>query len=95
MNPHLSVMNIKKETQKLMIMKTNINENRSSSMSQKDMILEHMMSGRPITPLEALNLYGSLRLGARIADIRKEGYIVYREMVTDSKTGKRYAQYYM
>lgn len=95
MNRHLSVKNIKKETQKLMIMKTNINENRSSSMTQKDMILEHMMSGRPITPLEALNLYGSLRLGARIADIRKEGYIVYREMVTDTKTGKRYAQYYM
>lgn len=76
-------------------MKTNINENHKSSSSQKDMILEHLMSGRPLTPLEALNLYGSLRLGARIADIRKEGYIVYREMVTDSKTGKRYAQYSM
>lgn len=76
-------------------MKTNINENRKTSYSQKDKILEHMMSGKPITPLEALNLYGSLRLGARIADIRKEGYIVYMEMVKDTKTGKRYAQYSM
>lgn len=79
----------------LRVMKTNINDNAKSSATQKDKILEHLMSGKPITPLEALNLYGSLRLGARIADIRKEGYIVYREMVTDAKTGKRYAQYSM
>lgn len=76
-------------------MSNNINENPRSSATQKDKILEHLMSGRSITPLEALNLYGSLRLGARIADIRSEGYIVYMEMVKDSKTGKRYAQYSM
>ena len=76
-------------------MKTNINENAKTSASQKEKILEHLMSGRPITPLEALNLYGSFRLGARIADIRADGYIVYMEMVKDSKTGKRYAQYSM
>lgn len=76
-------------------MKTNINDNAKTSRSQKEKILEHLLSGKSISPLEALNLYGSLRLGARIADIRKEGYIVYREMVTDAKTGKRYAQYSM
>lgn len=76
-------------------MKTNINENRRSSASQKDKILEYLMSGKSLTPIEALNMFGSFRLGARIADIRKEGYIVYREMVTDSRTGKRYAQYSM
>lgn len=73
----------------------NINDNAKSCTSQKEKILEHLMSGRPITPMEALNLYGSFRLGARIADIRAEGYIVYMEMVKDSKTGKRYAQYSM
>lgn len=73
----------------------NINDNVKASKSQKERILEHLLSGKSISPLEALNLFGSLRLGARIADIRKEGYIVYREMITDPKTGKRYAQYYM
>lgn len=73
----------------------NTNDNANASKSQKEKILEHLLSGKSISPLEALNLYGSLRLGARIADIRKEGYIVYREMVTDSRTGKRYAQYSM
>lgn len=79
----------------LIITKMNINENSKTSKSQKDMILDHLMSGRSLTPMEALNLYGSFRLGARIADIRAEGYIVYTEMVKDSKTGKRYAQYSM
>lgn len=79
----------------LIITKMNINENSKTSKSQKDMILDHLMSGRSLTPMEALNLYGSFRLGARIADIRAEGYIVYREMVKDSRTGKRYAQYSM
>ena len=71
----------------------NINPNAKSSASQTEMILEHMMAGRPITPMEALNLYHSERLAARISDIKKRGYIVYTEMVKDSKTGKRYAQY--
>lgn len=73
----------------------NINDNVKASKSQKERILEHLLSGKSISPLEALNLYGSLRLGARIADIRSEGYIVYMEMVKDTKTGKRYAQYSM
>ena len=59
------------------------------------MILNHLMSGRSISPMEALNLYRSERLAARIADIKKRGYIVYTEMVKDSRTGKRYAQYSM
>lgn len=73
----------------------NTNENAKPSATQRDRILEHLLSGKPITPLEALELYGSLRLGARIADIRKQGYIIYREMYHDTKTGKRYARYYM
>jgi len=73
----------------------NINLNAKSNASQTEMILEHMMAGRSITPMEALNLYHSERLAARISDIKKRGYIVYTEMVKDSKTGKRYAQYSM
>lgn len=76
-------------------MKANINDNAKSSASQKERILEYLMSGRSLTPIEALNMFGSFRLGARIADIKKRGYIVYTEMVKDSRTGKRYAQYSM
>lgn len=74
-------------------MKTNINPNEESCSSQKSRILEHMRTGHSITPLEALNSFGCLRLGARIADIKAEGYLVHTEMIKDPRTGKRYAQY--
>lgn len=70
----------------------NINENHATSKSQTDQILEWMLSGNTITPLEALNRFKCFRLGARIADIKKKGYIVYSEFVnTESeKKVKRY-----
>ncbi len=74
-------------------MKVNINENGVQSSSQKDRILDYLMEGHSITALEALNLFGTLRLGARIADIKGMGYLVHTEMVHDRKTGKRYASY--
>lgn len=61
--------------------------------SQKDMILEYLQLGNPITPLEALRHFGCFRLGARIADIKKDGHVIRTEMVTDKRTGKRYASY--
>lgn len=69
-----------------------INENPASSASQKSRILAHMLDGKSITPLEALDLFGSFRLGARIADIRAEGYDVKSEFVTlpNGKKVKRY-----
>ena len=72
----------------------NINENRVESKSQTDRILEYMLSGKSITPLEALNLFGCLRLGARIADIKARGYLVYSEFVS-TPTEKKVKRYYL
>lgn len=72
----------------------NINENRVESKSQTDRILEYMLSGKSITPLEALNKFGCLRLGARIADIKAKGYLVYSEFVT-TPTEKKVKRYYL
>ena len=72
----------------------NINENTGTSKSQTDRILEYMLSGESITPLEALNLFGCLRLGARIADIKAKGYLVYSEFV-DTPTQKKVKRYYL
>lgn len=59
--------------------------------TQKEMILEYMELYGSITPQEALRAIGSMRLGARIWDLRhkdnisiveiptgKEGYATYR-----------------
>lgn len=66
---------------------------RTGKTSQKEMILEYLQLGHALTPLEALRYFGCFRLGARIADIKKEGYNIHSELVHDPKTGKRYASY--
>lgn len=71
----------------------NINENEKSSQSQNAKIAEYLKQGNSITPLDALNLFGCLRLGARIADIKdRYGLHIISERVTTS-TGKRVASY--
>ncbi|AIT09102.1 hypothetical protein LO80_03375 [Candidatus Francisella endociliophora] len=59
-------------------------------MSQEKQILEHLKSGKELTPLEALLEYGCMRLGARIYDLRVKGH----EIVNVSKDVK-YATYKM
>lgn len=72
----------------------NINENHAASRSQTDRILEWMLEGHSITPLEAMDKFQTMRLGARIADIRQKGYLVYSEFVT-TPSGKRVKKYYL
>lgn len=43
-----------------------------SEPSQEKAILDYMLAGNSITPLIALQKFGSLRLGARIFQIRKK-----------------------
>ena len=59
--------------------------------AQSQMILEYMAQGHRISPLEALNKFGCLRLGARIYDLKNEGHNIIMEMV--SENGKRFARY--
>lgn len=61
-------------------------------MSQTDRILTHIKK-RPITPMQALNLYGCMRLAARITDLKDRGHKIVTEMVTKGNT--RYARYYL
>lgn len=51
--------------------KTNENPNAKSSISQTRAVLAYMREGNAITPLEALNKFGSLRLSAIIKNIEK------------------------
>ena len=72
----------------------NINENSKTSKSQTDLILEWMLAGNSITPLEALEKFKCFRLGARIADIKARGYLVYSEFVT-TPSEKKVKQYHL
>jgi len=66
----------------------------NSNPSQASAILAHLQSGRPITPLDALQDYGCFRLGARIWELRKMGYdIDTQDYVLPN--GKRIARYWL
>lgn len=43
-------------------------------MSQKEQIKQYLLTGKTLSPLEALQKFGCFRLGARIWDLRHEGY---------------------
>ena len=53
-------------------------------------ILTHLKR-RPITALQALDLFGCFRLAARISELREKGHDIDSKMV--ERGGKRVAQY--
>ena len=67
------------------------NPNKETSASQNARILEAMKAGARITPLDALQRFGCLRLSARIADLRENGYRIVNGWRTEN--GKRFAEY--
>lgn len=62
-----------------------------NTKSQNKEILAWLRSGKSITPLEALEKFGSFRLGGRIHELRAAGYPIVTDTVT--KNGKRFASY--
>ena len=62
--------------------------------SQKANVRAWLLDGRSITPLEALNKFGSLRLSAIIFDLREEGLPIEMERLQVSPK-KRVAKYYI
>ena len=62
-----------------------------NTQSQRTWVHTQLIAGRKLTPLDALDGCGCLRLGARIHDLRKLGYQIKSELV--EKNGKRVAQY--
>lgn len=61
--------------------------------AQTKLIEKHLKNGKSITPIEALNLFGCLRLAARIADLRKSGMHIVTSYT--ERDGKRWATYRM
>lgn len=65
-------------------------------MSDKARILKHLQENGSITPLEALERYGCYRLGARVFDLRRDGYNIQTTIVEGvDRNGEpaKYARY--
>lgn len=59
---------------------------------QKFLILEHFLTGRSITQVEAEAVYKIRRLAARIAEMKADGWNIARELRKDLM-GQKYARY--
>ena len=74
----------------------NDNQNLESSESQNKRIFAYLMEGHRITSLEALKLFGYMRLASRISDIRRDHPEVNIKVDRiETATKKKVAQYYI
>lgn len=62
------------------------------SKSQEQAILEYLQAGGVLTPLDALRMFGCMRLGARIWDLRQKGHHISMRVV-ETPSGKHVAEY--
>lgn len=60
--------------------------------SQNAQILDHLKTGKEISPIDALNLFGCFRLSARIHDLKKSGWPIVCDR-RDIGDGKRVGFY--
>lgn len=51
-------------------------------MTQCERVLDYLEKHETITPMEAINELGIMRLGARIWDLRHDGHNIRRKMVS-------------
>lgn len=51
-------------------------------MTQCEKVLRHLRELGTITPMDAIREYGCLRLGARICDLRRDGYPIKSRIIT-------------
>jgi len=58
------------------------------------MVLEYLKSGKILTPLEALQLFGCFRLSARIYELKDKGWPIHCER-KELDNGKRVGHYSM
>ena len=61
--------------------------------SQTEQILAHLEAGNTITPLEALQLCGSMALHSRISELRQRGYAI--DSVTRRENGRHFGEYFL
>lgn len=72
----------------------NVNLNREIATSQCDRIANYLKAGYSLTSLEALKLFGCMRLASRICDLMDRGYTINTCRVK-TDTGKYITEYSM
>lgn len=61
--------------------------------SQRERILDYLLKGKTLTPIQALKKFGCFRLGARIWELREKTPYYFIESETVDVNGKRFSKY--
>ena len=72
----------------------NYNPNKQTTDSQTKAILAYLRSGKRITQLIALEMFGYMRLPSRIHDIKKAGIAIKDQFITLANN-KRVKEYWL
>ena len=70
----------------------NINDNEMQAKTQCNMIAAWLEKGYSLTSLEALKMFGCMRLASRICDLRDRGYDIATCKIK-TETGKWVTEY--
>lgn len=57
--------------------------------AQNEAIKKHLQSGKSLTPLDALYLFGCWALSSRISDLHKQGMRIKTDMIEITSAGKK------
>ena len=63
-------------------------------LTQNQLILEHLKEHKTINPIQALELFSCFRLGARIYNLKQDGYQIETKRKKNNKYGNYYAEYH-
>ena len=64
-----------------------------SNIPKIERIRQHLVDGKPITPIGALEMFGSFSLKQVVFALRKRGYRIKTTIVLHPSTGSRFAMY--
>lgn len=69
----------------------------TATQSQRQHILDWLLGGNTLTPLQALDKFKCFRLAGRVCELRDEGWAICKEMVRVQSGGetKWVAEYWM
>ena len=67
----------------------NNNPNETEAKTQNVRILRHLKAGKTITALQALRMFGCMRLSARILDLKRFGYDIDGAFICVVANGKK------
>lgn len=77
-----------------LIQEQEINRKAIGVNSQTSRIISYLQAGNALTGLDALKLFGTMKLATRISEARRMGYNIQSKTIT-TESGKHVARYWM